>query len=178
VAHIWLGLSPACQICGSEDIENHFEERELPSSIFKVTYLPNRIIVLDGLEKTNGPYLQKLRRKISLKIEYNNHIERHLQTHLDKWSSAENKSTTDDIPDGLNRELFKDLRARPYYVYGKEVNSMLQCPAEAALADLGHKNAFDLLLKEAWNQEVAALGNSTLPTVTTQNCSRNNDDIL
>ena len=42
---------------------------------------------------------------------------------------------------------------------------MLQCPAEAALADLGHKNAFDLLLKEAWNQEVAALGNSNLPTV-------------
>jgi len=34
-----------------------------------------------------------------------------------------------------------------------------------ALVDLGHKSAFDLLLKEAWNPEVAALGNSTLPTV-------------
>ena len=31
--------------------------------------------------------------------------------------------------------------------------------------DLGHKRAFDLLLKEAWNPEVAAMGNSTLPTV-------------
>ena len=31
--------------------------------------------------------------------------------------------------------------------------------------DLGHKGAFDLLLKEAWNPEQAAMGNSTLPTV-------------
>jgi len=31
--------------------------------------------------------------------------------------------------------------------------------------DLGHKNAFELLLKEAWNPEEAAMGNSTLPTV-------------
>jgi hypothetical protein len=30
---------------------------------------------------------------------------------------------------------------------------------------LGHKNAFDLLLKEAWNSEQTAMGNSTLPTV-------------
>lgn len=32
------------------------------------------------------------------------------------------------------------------------------------MVDLGHKNAFDLLLKEAWNPEQAAMGNSTLPT--------------
>ncbi|MFZ0513163.1 MAG: hypothetical protein WAM14_16250 [Candidatus Nitrosopolaris sp.] len=31
--------------------------------------------------------------------------------------------------------------------------------------DLGHKCAFDLLLKEAWNAEPAAMGNSTLPTM-------------
>ena len=31
--------------------------------------------------------------------------------------------------------------------------------------DLGHKSAFDLLLKEAWNPEQAAMGNSTLPTI-------------
>jgi ATP-dependent protease HslVU (ClpYQ) peptidase subunit len=31
--------------------------------------------------------------------------------------------------------------------------------------DLSHKSAFDLLLKEAWNSEQAAMGNSTLPTV-------------
>jgi hypothetical protein len=30
---------------------------------------------------------------------------------------------------------------------------------------LGHKSAFDLLLKEAWNPEQAAMGNSSLPTV-------------
>jgi hypothetical protein len=36
---------------------------------------------------------------------------------------------------------------------------------QAALVDLNHKSAFDLLLKEAWNPEQAAMGNSTLPTV-------------
>ena len=36
---------------------------------------------------------------------------------------------------------------------------------QSALVDLGHKSAFDLLLKEAWNPEQAAMGNSTLPTV-------------
>ena len=36
---------------------------------------------------------------------------------------------------------------------------------QAALVDLGHKSAFDLLLKEAWNPEQAAMGNSTLPTI-------------
>jgi hypothetical protein len=30
---------------------------------------------------------------------------------------------------------------------------------------LNHKSAFDLLLKEAWNPEQAAMGNSTLPTI-------------
>src|ERR687897_2317108 len=36
---------------------------------------------------------------------------------------------------------------------------------QSVLVDLGHKNAFELLLKEAWNPEQAAMGNSTLPTV-------------
>ena len=36
---------------------------------------------------------------------------------------------------------------------------------QAALVDLGHKSSFDLLLKEAWNPEQSAMGNSTLPTV-------------
>jgi wyosine [tRNA(Phe)-imidazoG37] synthetase (radical SAM superfamily) len=43
--------------------------------------------------------------------------------------------------------------------------SDLQMELKAALVDLGHKSAFDLLLKEAWSPEVAAMGNSTLPTV-------------
>ena len=30
---------------------------------------------------------------------------------------------------------------------------------------MNHKSAFDLLLKEAWNPEQAAMGNSTLPTI-------------
>jgi hypothetical protein len=47
----------------------------------------------------------------------------------------------------------------------QETISDLQTELEAALVDLGHKSAFDLLLKEAWNPEVAAMGNSTLPTV-------------
>ena len=47
----------------------------------------------------------------------------------------------------------------------EEVISELRTELQAALVDLGHKNAFDLLLKEAWNPEQAAMGNSALPTV-------------
>jgi hypothetical protein len=47
----------------------------------------------------------------------------------------------------------------------EEMISELKMELQAALVDLGHKNAFDLLLKEAWNPEQAAMGNSTLPTV-------------
>jgi uncharacterized coiled-coil protein SlyX len=46
----------------------------------------------------------------------------------------------------------------------EETISELKIELQAALVDLGHKNAFDLLLKEAWNPEQAAMGNS-LPTV-------------
>jgi len=42
--------------------------------------------------------------------------------------------------------------------------SDLRTELQAALVDLGHKHAFELLLK-AWNSEQAAMGNSTLPTV-------------
>ena len=47
----------------------------------------------------------------------------------------------------------------------EEAISDLKTELQAALVDLGHKNAFDLLLKEAWNPEQAAMGNSSLPTV-------------
>lgn len=47
----------------------------------------------------------------------------------------------------------------------EEIILDLRTELQAALVDLGHKNAFDLLLKEAWNPEQAAMGNSTLPTV-------------
>jgi hypothetical protein len=47
----------------------------------------------------------------------------------------------------------------------EETISELRTELQAALIDLGHKSAFDLLLKEAWNPEQAAMGNSTLPTV-------------
>jgi hypothetical protein len=47
----------------------------------------------------------------------------------------------------------------------EETISELKTELQAALVDLGHKNAFDLLLKEAWNPEQAAMANSTLPTV-------------
>ena len=47
----------------------------------------------------------------------------------------------------------------------EETISELKMELQAALVDLGHKNAFDLLVKEAWNSEQAAMGNSTLPTV-------------
>lgn len=47
----------------------------------------------------------------------------------------------------------------------EEIISELRTELQAAFVDLGHKSAFDLLLKEAWNPEQAAMGNSTLPTV-------------
>src|SRR5215207_9205696 len=47
----------------------------------------------------------------------------------------------------------------------EETISELRTELKAALVDLSHKSAFDLLLKEAWNPEQAAMGNSTLPTV-------------
>jgi hypothetical protein len=47
----------------------------------------------------------------------------------------------------------------------EETVSEMRTELQAALVDLSHKNAFDLLLKEAWNPEQAAMGNSTLPTV-------------
>jgi hypothetical protein len=53
----------------------------------------------------------------------------------------------------------------PFRQLYQETVSDLQTELKAALVDLGHKSAFDLLLKEAWNPEVAALGNSTLRTV-------------
>ncbi len=45
-----------------------------------------------------------------------------------------------------------------------EVISELRTELQGAFVDLGHKKAFDLLLK-AWSSEQAAMGNSTLPTV-------------
>ena len=53
----------------------------------------------------------------------------------------------------------------PFRQLYQETISDLQMELKATLVDLGHKSAFDLLLKEAWNPEVAAMGNSTLPTV-------------
>jgi len=47
----------------------------------------------------------------------------------------------------------------------EETISELKMELQAALVDLGHKSVFELLLKEAWNSEQAAMGNSTLPTV-------------
>ncbi|MFY9870496.1 MAG: hypothetical protein WAK17_12310 [Candidatus Nitrosopolaris sp.] len=53
----------------------------------------------------------------------------------------------------------------PFRQLYEETVSDLQTELKAALVDLGHKSAFDLLLKEAWNPEQAAMGNSTLLTV-------------
>ena len=47
----------------------------------------------------------------------------------------------------------------------EETVAELKSELQAAMVDLGHKSAFDLILKDAWNREQAAMGNSTLPTV-------------
>jgi hypothetical protein len=53
----------------------------------------------------------------------------------------------------------------PFRQLYQETVSDLTTELKGAMVDLGHKSAFDLLLKEAWNPEVAAMGNSTLPTI-------------
>jgi hypothetical protein len=40
--------------------------------------------------------------------------------------------------------------------------------------DVNHKDAFDLLYREAWRPEEAAMGNSTLPTVLNKLCMVSN----
>jgi len=47
----------------------------------------------------------------------------------------------------------------------EETVAELKSELQAAMVDLGHKSAFDLILRDAWNREQAAMGNSTLPTV-------------
>jgi len=48
--------------------------------------------------------------------------------------------------------------------YEEAINE-LKTSYQNALIDLGHREAFNLLLKEAWCVEQAAMGNSNLPTV-------------
>jgi len=47
----------------------------------------------------------------------------------------------------------------------EEIIGELKTQYQSSLIDLDHKQAFDLLLKEAWNAEQAAMGNSNMPTV-------------
>ena len=47
----------------------------------------------------------------------------------------------------------------------EETMAELRSELQSAMVDLGHKSAFDLILRDAWNREQAAMGNSTLPTV-------------
>jgi hypothetical protein len=47
----------------------------------------------------------------------------------------------------------------------EETVAELRSELQAAMVDLGHKSAFDLILRDAWSREQAAMGNSTLPTV-------------
>ena len=47
----------------------------------------------------------------------------------------------------------------------EEIIAELKSELQSAMVDLGHKSAFDLILRDAWSREQAAMGNSTLPTV-------------
>lgn len=47
----------------------------------------------------------------------------------------------------------------------EETVAELKSELQSAMVDLGHKSAFDALLRDAWSREQAAMGNSTLPTV-------------
>ena len=47
----------------------------------------------------------------------------------------------------------------------EETVAELKSEFQSAMVDFGHKSAFDLILRDAWSREQAAMGNSTLPTV-------------
>ena len=51
-----------------------------------------------------------------------------------------------------------------------EVLDNLRKEMRNCFVDVAHKEAFDLLYKEAWRPEEAAMGNSTLPTVLDKLC--------
>jgi hypothetical protein len=51
-----------------------------------------------------------------------------------------------------------------------EVLKVLRKEMRNCFVDITHKDAFDLLYKEAWRPEEAAMGNSTLPTVLDKLC--------
>ena len=51
-----------------------------------------------------------------------------------------------------------------------EVLDDLRKEMRNCFVDVSHKEAFDLLYKEAWRPEEAAMGNSTLPTVLDKLC--------
>jgi hypothetical protein len=51
-----------------------------------------------------------------------------------------------------------------------EVLDDLRKEIRNCFVDISHKEAFDLLYKEAWRPEEAAMGNSTLPTVLDKLC--------
>jgi hypothetical protein len=51
-----------------------------------------------------------------------------------------------------------------------EVLDDLRKEMRNCFVDITHKEAFDLLYKEAWRPEEAAMGNSTLPTVLDKLC--------
>ena len=51
-----------------------------------------------------------------------------------------------------------------------EVLDDLRKEMRNCFVDVNHKEAFDLLYKEAWRPEEAAMGNSTLPTVLDKLC--------
>jgi hypothetical protein len=47
----------------------------------------------------------------------------------------------------------------------EETVAELRSELQSAMVDLGHKSAFDMIWRDAWSREQAAMGNSTLPTV-------------
>ena len=52
-----------------------------------------------------------------------------------------------------------------------EVLDDLRKEMRNCFVEISHKEAFDLLYKEAWRPEEAAMGNSTLPTVLDKLCT-------
>ena len=100
--------------------------------------------------------MQSFGEKFLSSKEFTNHKQKHLRTYIDTWSNVNEKkdrrtTISNDIPDGLNRELYKVFEK--YHIEGKAMvclwrNSQLNC----AMREPSREHQLQTRLKE-WLEE-------------------------
>ena len=108
-----------------------------------------------------GNYLRHVASIITyLKIERGGSVKAYLLKHPYKKTPVSVAFTITEGGVDLMGRITPSFRQR-YEALVSELKKSYQ----SALIDIGHREAFNLLLKEAWCLEQAAMGNSNLPTV-------------